>query len=310
MRIAFYANHPMWGGLGNNGGSNTILRSAEALRQLGHKVDVVAKVDKFTYFKHPKPLPKLPKCDICIAVSIADIAPMVKECPKGVKMGVWIRGWSTWAMSSSKMLFYLKMFSRAGHLILTNSRWIEKYLEKKEIPSIQFVAGMDYHVWRMPAMKPERITIGTLYHKVHKTKGYKFWLKVKKMLGDQYDYVEIGRKPMNDRNLSSVYHKSHIWFSATTLEGWHNVPAEAGLCGAAIVCNDHPRNGMIMEYAYEKPLTAIIYKEGNVRSAYNAVKIAIENRNKLTANFIRFMEENIGSRKEETERLVHFYDNR
>jgi len=301
----------MWGGLGNNGGSNTILRSAGALRQLGHKVDVVTKSDRFTYFKHPKPLPKIPEnTDICIAVSIADIAPMVKECHKNTKMGVWIRGWSTWAMSSSKMLFYLKMFSRAGHLILTNSRWIEKYLEKKEIPALQFIAGIDYFKWTVPAMKPERITIGTLYHKVHKTKGYKFWLKVKKMLGDEYDYVEIGRKPMNDEKLGLFYRKSHIWFSATTLEGWHNVPAEAGLCGAAIVCNDHPRNGMIGEYAYKDPWTAEMYEEGNVRSAYNAVRHAIRNRTEIVSNFIRFMEENIGSRKEEMERLVHFYDNK
>ena len=266
MKICFYAGDKTWGGLACNGGSKTILRSAEALRLLGHEVDVVASVDKFTYFKHPKPLKKIPKCDVCIAVSPSDIMSMVKECPRGVKMSTWLRGWPVWAMKSEKIVFLLRSFCDAGNKVFVISKWLQRKCEKNGIKAEIQYAGFD-DVWAYGDLARITNQIGTLYHKFHKTKNYAFWQKVRERLGNTFSFVEIGRKPMNDEQLRKVYQSCGIWFSATSLEGFHQVPMEAALCGSAIVCNDHARNGI--DYANHS--TATIYKFNDVEDAVEKI---------------------------------------
>ena len=294
MKIAFYANHPTWGQLRNNGGTKTILRSAETLRDLGHDVDVVANSDKFTYFKHPKPVKKIPKCDVCIAVSPTDIPPMVKELPSGVKMAVWLRGWPVWAVGSDRIVFLLKTFADAGHDVFTISKWLEKKCAKKGIKTKLQYAGYD-HLWTTG--KNCINTIGVLYHKFHKTKNYEFWTIVKRSLGDDYHYREIGHEPMNGVGLMKVYQECGIWFAPTALEGFHQVPMEANLCGALVVCSNHPRNGM--DYAIQS--NAMIYEYGDVNDAVKKIRNA---RFEKAAWMREYIRTNIGTRKENMEKFV------
>ena len=93
MNICFYADHNYWSQMNNNnGGTATILRSQKTLRKLGYKCDVVARKDGFSWFKHPKPIRHIPKnTDVCIAVTVSDIKPMLKHAPKRAKKVYWAR---------------------------------------------------------------------------------------------------------------------------------------------------------------------------------------------------------------------------
>jgi hypothetical protein len=44
--------------------------------------------------------------------------------------------------------------------------------------------------------------------------------------------------------MKNIYMNSHVWVAPTELEGFHNVAAEASLCGNIIVCNKRNSNGM------------------------------------------------------------------
>ena len=46
------------------------------------------------------------------------------------------------------------------------------------------------------------------------------------------------------------YNECDIWLAPTELEGWHNCPAEANLCGCLVICNRLDSNGM--DYATEE----------------------------------------------------------
>jgi hypothetical protein len=44
-----------------------------------------------------------------------------------------------------------------------------------------------------------------------------------------------------------MYQACHYFFAPTELEGFHNPPAEAALCGSEVICMNRPRNGC-MDY--------------------------------------------------------------
>ena len=58
--------------------------------------------------------------------------------------------------------------------------------------------------------------------------------------------------------LRKFYSSCHIWFAPTSLEGLHNVPMEAALCGCLVICGNHPRNGMLGDYVFANE-TAMVY---------------------------------------------------
>ena len=152
MRITFFADHHTYGQLANNGGTRTILLSQKELEKQGHIVDVVASVDKFTWFKHKPTVKSIPKdSQAVIAVSVADIDPMLKKMKKrGIKCrpSVWIRGWPLWTMSDYSITSKLKsLFMLHGGRIYVNASWMHHMLTARGIPSYVIFAGMDFKKW-------------------------------------------------------------------------------------------------------------------------------------------------------------------
>ena len=134
MIVTFYADHSYYSQLSNNGGSATILHSINTLRKLGHKANVVAHKDNFTWFKHPKPIRKIPKdTDVCIAVTISDIGPMLKRTK--AKPFYWCRLIENHQMPKRKLL---KTVSKVT--VLVNSEnlrdWFAAHGIGKAIPSM------------------------------------------------------------------------------------------------------------------------------------------------------------------------------
>lgn len=264
MKICFYANHPRWGQLANNGGSRTILKSCETLEKLGHETCVVAKSDKFTYFKHKKPVRKIPHgWDAYIAVSILDLQHLLTHRVPANKTAVWIRGWETWRKPLYRLKIILNDAKTVGARVFVNSIALQKTYGGKIL-----YPGYD-EVWKDLGVKSDKLTIGSLYHK-SMAKNYRDFKKLKKALGDRYNYVEAGRKVRDDNGMLKLYNKCDIWFAPTSSEGLHCPPMEAALCGCLVVCSDSSSNGMVPDYATQT--TALIYKHGNVKQAAEMIE--------------------------------------
>lgn len=282
MNICFFNDHPNWGQLANCGGSRTILKSAHVLRNLGHKVSVVAHVDRFKWFNHPEPIQRIPQnTDALIAVSISD-ANMLLEMGmhKKYRMSYFSRPFEWWQIGNTfKMYDCLKRIGKKAR-IFCNSQWQVDDLTSKGIPCTLQYAGLDLDIWRDEGIRGEKIRIGSLYN-LFSGKRWEDFKQVTKMLGHEYDYVAFGAKKFKngflhrylkcptESELRTFYSKCHIWFAPTIMEGFHNVPAEANLCGCLVVCNYIPTNGS-GDYATDE--TAMIY--GNLDEAVEMIKTA------------------------------------
>jgi hypothetical protein len=153
-------------------------------------------------------------------------------------------------------------------------------------------------IWHQEHRAYDKPTIGVLHH-IKRSKGYHFFKEVKKILGGGYKYVEAGNDIMDDSGMADIYHRCDIWFAPTSVEGLHCPPMEANLCGALVVCSNHPGNGMVPDYANSD--TAMVYEFGNVESAVDAIRNA--DYSKVFKMMLR-IKSNIGTREKNMKRLI------
>ena len=304
MKIAFYAKHHTYGGLANNGGTRTILKSIEALKKLGHEAFYVATVDKFTWFKHDKPKKAIPKdTDVCIAVSISDIQPMMKETPKTARVAYWGRPFESWQMNTARIHKLLKDF---GGKIFVNSGWQQEELTRLKIKSEIIYNGVDFEDWEDQLIR-DIPTIGFLYSS-RDTKRWKDCEEIAKML-PAFRFVAFGnekyskpdwmatylRRPKHEA-LVDHYSQCHIWFAPSKAEGFHNPPAEANLCGALVVCSGRTRNGM---GDYARSDTAMVYD-----NLGEAIQMILDPDYERVFNMQILLRDKIGSREENMYKMV------
>jgi len=262
MKICFVANDKKWGGLANNGGSKTIIKSAQTLANLGHETDIVSNVDKFTWFNHKKTIHKIPKdTDVVIAVSVSEIDNVINDSPKKARKFWWARALETWRMREKKIVEKARKIN-----LITNSTWLHKLFGSYGIQNEMVWPGVDLEFWENREKPTDCCNIGFLYHEFHKTKRYDLCVKLmEKMYRNDYYSFGVG-VPKDKRCLDQykthldqpgwklirvLYQTCHIWFAPTELDSFHNPPPEANLCGCLIVCNRKPSNGMI-DYATDE----------------------------------------------------------
>ena len=227
MNICFYAAGPK-SGLACNGGSRTILKSAEVLRGLGHTVSVCARRDLFTWFDHPKPTRDPdPDRDVLVAVSARDVK---NACKLRGPVVWWMRGIETWQMPEDKLIERAKMVDK----MIVNASHLQGWLAERGVNSDVCFAGMDFDVF-VDRGGARNEVCGGLVNKTHDTKHSDLVKRVASWwkYGDFVEQAMVG-----------MYNGCRIWFAPTELEGFHNVPAEANLCGCLVVCSRHPHNGM------------------------------------------------------------------
>ncbi len=244
MRITFYADDKKWSQLSNGGGTRTIILSAETLRGMGHKVSIVAHKDTFNWIHHAKPIRTVPSnTDVLIAVTISDVKHIMKYT--GMKLAYYSRPFETWQMPKDKIVKTLKKFRDMGGIIISNSGWQIEWLAKHGIESRLVYSGIDLDFWKRT--DGEHKYVGGLINKRHKSKRSDIVKKFAKVR------LKGNLKPYQVRDL---YNQCNIWLAPTEKEGFHNVAAEANLCGNLIVCNRKKKNGM-GDYANDE--TAEIY---------------------------------------------------
>jgi len=308
MRIAFNGINS---GLGNNGGSKTIIKCVETLNKLGHKCDIIANIDNFTWFGHKPTIKYIPK-DLDAVISIAAVD-FISTLHMNIPIKAWyIRGHESWANHEHILIDY---YRNNNVINIVNSKGLNQQLAIYGADSIVIYQGIDLDMWENRELRPkDKIRIGCLYQK-KSTKRWEDFIKLAKILGHKdYEYVGFGDTIRNDEFLAyfkcsptaeeliNFYSSCNIFFAPTELEGLFNPAQEAALCGCLIVCGDEPLGGMVYDYAFSDN-TAMVYERKNIEHAAELIRNPNWN---LTENMQKHLRYNIGSRKKNMEKLIKY----
>lgn len=303
-------------GLGNNGGSQTIILSNQTLIDLGHNSNLVTDggASYFTWFKHRKPLNKFPEdTEVVIATGCTTVINTSKlNIPKKYW---WIRAHETWSLPEQKLL---SLYNLKNVTNLVNSNGLAKKIESLGCtePCHVIYQGIDFEIWEDLNIRKEnrKIRIGCL-HTNQPRKNWPEFQKLANLLGqEKYEFVGIGSSPAKDSFLSSfttnasksqlkeIYSSCDIWFAPTKNEGLHNVPMEASLCGALIVCSDRSDNGMIHDYAFDNR-SAFIYS--NLDEAISIIETKKREENlHIIQESQKIITQDIGTREHNMKKLI------
>ena len=309
MKLAFNSINS---GLGNNGGSRTIIKCAESIEKLGHRCDIIANVDNFTWFEHKPVINYLPDdLDVLIAVACSDVIPTLRlNVPK---KAWYIRGHENWTMTDDQ----LGQLYTSGIFNIVNSRGLQQFLATYGADSKVVYQGIDFDWWEDRKLRSKnKIRIGCLHTKQPR-KRWQDFVQLADILGhDDYEYVGMGsaepeenflvdfRCNVDHDELCDLYSSCHIWFAPTESEGLHNVPIEANLCGCLVVCGDEPMNGMIYDYAFPNN-TAMVYRRKDINRAVELIK----NPNwDLINNMQQHIKDNIGTREDNIKKMVKYLE--
>lgn len=300
-------------GLGNNGGTRTIIKCSEILEKLGHRCDIVGTSDKFTWFDH-KPIIRYIPVDTEAIIATA-CTTVFSTLQSNVPKKAWyIRAHERWCMSDKELG---KRYS-SGILNVVNSKGLQRLLLTYGEDSKVIYQGVDFEYWKNLKLRPkDKIRIGCLYTKQPR-KNWKDFVELSKILGhEDYEYVSIGNvKPKENfltesvynvghEKLCEIYSSCHVWFAPTENEGLHNVPMEANLCGCLIVCGYEPMNGMIYDYAFSDK-TALVYDKKDIEHAAELIRNSDWS---LISNMQIYLKKEIGTREDNMKKLMETVKN-
>jgi len=299
-------------GLGNNGGSRTILKCTETLNNMGHECNIIANTDNFTWFKHRPIIKHIPdNLDVAIAIAAVDVV-------STLRMDTPIKAWYVRAHESwSNPEHLLKDYYINKNIVnIVNSRGLQQQLAASGADSHVVYQGIDFDWWQDKQLRPkDKVRIGCLYTKQPR-KRWEDFVKLSKILGNKnYEYVSVGNaKPKEDfitksvynvgyEELCDMYSSCHIWFAPTESEGLHNVPMEANLCGCLVVCGDEPMNGMIYDYAFPNN-TAMVYNRKDIEHAAELIRNPDR---ALIKNMQEHLKNGIGTREDNMKKLINYF---
>jgi len=265
MRILFDLRRV---GLGNGGGSFSIINSANTLMDLGHEVIIVdsmknqhtwipLKVDHIICNNDRK----IPDADVIIATGYKSVKSTINAPSRCGLKAHWIRGFESWVMSEDQMV---KEIFRVPTIKLVNGIGLQRKLQEYNCKSYLIMPGYDLDNYKPLGIREnnKKIIIGGLYNEGRgkqkkrtawlyetayrlKTKrnDIEFWLfgahpKPKGFLMDYY----IRMPSLKEKN--EFYNHINIWLAPTALEGSHIPPAEAMLTGCSVIGTNAKLNGM------------------------------------------------------------------
>jgi glycosyltransferase involved in cell wall biosynthesis len=136
-----------------------------------------------------------------------------------------------------------------------------------------------------------------MMHNKHATKRSVDAVALEKRLGQPVQFLNRHIKHPDSPTLNRWYNGLKVWFAPTELEGLHNPPMEAALAGCALVCSDHPRNGM-WDYVISNE-TALVYPARNIDAAAECVRRLLTDaslRQHLNARLVRRLLDVVGTR--------------
>ena len=316
-------------GLGNNGGSLTLIKSGNALVDMGHDVYFVdGGSNQHTWAKLNaehivvKRNNKIPDADVIIATGYKSVATTVSAPSRCGLKAHYIRGWETWQMPEKKIV---KSILSAPTLKIVNSLCLKDKLKFYNIDSFIIRPGYDFEdLFPMNCRnrKNKNFTvIGGLY-----TKGKHEKIKRTSWIFNTYDYLKkkhkvklwmFGNEPIPNKMVdeyflspskvykNSFYNSVDIWLAPAMQEGLHMPPAEAMLTECPVVATSAPMSGT-QDYMLHKS-TGLV-SDDNINSFIKCAEklcIDIEERKQMGKN-ARERILNIGSRKQNMQKLVDY----
>lgn len=248
-------------GLGNNGGSSTLVKSGNTLVDMGHEiyfVDSMRNQHTWTPLKashikaNPNDNSKLPDADFIIATGYKSVGTTVIAPGRCGHKAHWIRAWEHWQMSDDKII---KSVLESPTLKLVNSICLRDKLKKHGFESHIIRPGYDFGQLFPKNIrgKKEDVILGGLYREgVHgrrkrtqwlfetarfmksRYKNVKFW-----MFGSEPDpkdhIIDLYVRGPSMEKKNDFYNNVDIWMAPTMSEGLHLPPAEAMMTECAVV---------------------------------------------------------------------------
>jgi glycosyltransferase involved in cell wall biosynthesis len=271
MRILFDLRRV---GLGNNGGSSTLIHSGNTLVGMGHEVyfiDSMRNQHTWTPLKAKHLISnnesKLPDADVIIATGYKSVGPTVKA-PKrcGLKTH-WIRAWEHWQMTNDAIV---QQVLKRPTIKIVNSICLKKKLKSFGFDSHIIRPGYDFEDLYPKQLREvkDNIVIGGLYragvhgnrkrtewlflaarHLKTKYRNVRFWLfgsenDPKRHIVDKY----LRSPSMKEKN--AFYNGVDIWMAPTSSEGLHLPPAEAMLTECPVVATKAELSG-VQDYVFD-----------------------------------------------------------
>jgi len=316
-------------GLGNQGGSSTLVNCANTLFELGHKVYVVDSMkNQHTWTpllakhiiinKHNK----IPDADVIIATGYKSVKATVKAPVRcGVKFH-YLRAWETWQMPEQVII---KNILQQPTIKIVNGIGLQKKLKSYNIDSKIIRPGYDFEYYN-PELKKNKhpIILGGVYRAgkfanikrtdwifrvaseiKKKIKNVELWMfgtesKPNSLVVDKYF-----RNPSKE-DKQYFYNMIDIFLAPTKQEGLHIPPAEAMLTETAVVGTNTELSGMQDYLIHEK--TGLV-SENNIQSFSTNVERLVINENfrkRLGVNGrMKIIE--IGDRKSNMKKMVEFF---
>jgi len=267
-------------GLGNQGGSQTIVKSANALVKLGHEVFVIDSMKNqhtWTPLKARHLIVKrseeVPDAEVLVATgykTVKHVLNLPKRCGKKFH---YIRGWETWQLSEYNIV---RKVLEVPTIKIVNSECLYNKLKQNGIESYIVRPGNDLDdFFSMNIRSEKEVIIGGLYHTKHTTKRTDWIFQAAKVLKSKFKNIKfymfgINKDPHNplidkyykEPNIHQknvFYNKVSIWLAPTMLEGLHIVPQEFMLTEGTVVGTDAEMSGMQDYLTHEK--TGIVSKD-------------------------------------------------
>ena len=320
-------------GLNNNGGSHTIIQSANTLTDLGHDVVIVDSGKNLYNWDILKcehiivdNVSKFPLADVIIATGLKSVQ-STYTCSIPNKFH-WIRGHETWVFPEDKII---EIYKQTPNIIkLVNGIGLQKKLLLFGIQSRILRPG--YEVDKIfptsvrQSVRKDKIVLGGLFNSLDNKKRltkrtlwiFKSYAKLSKeynislaMYGSEgapanSDEIYFVNNPtMVEKN--KIYNMADIWLAPTELEGLHIPPAEALLTECPIVGTNTEMNGM---WDYLDDNKTGLVSENNMEDFIDKVEILIrrkdlrlklgtEGRKKILS---------IGTRRKNMEEFIKFLE--
>lgn len=295
MKIVF---NMLGTGLGNNGGSKTIIRSAETLQELGQDVSVCLTTNACTWWKIGVPIiSSLCPCDVLIATGYGSVKSTIDHKESGLKLW-YVRAHENWAAGHESLMAAYRQVR-----CIANSEWIKDWLATFHISCDVVYPGIDFECYHK-SDAPRANLLGGLMHG-HARKRSKDCLETHRLSRYPISMLNRDIKTGDFGRLSDFYNAIKVWMSPSENEGIQNVPMEAALCGCGLVLTDHFMGGT-SDYAVDEE-TCLMYPARDIRSASECIDRLMKDdtlRNRLNNNAIEVIKSKIGDRKTNMRRFI------
>ena len=250
MRILFNAYNC---GLANNGGSQTIIRTAEELCRAGHYAVIVTRVCGYTVNKHEAEIVDCIPDDIDAFDAVINVSAWEIEHTLSLKHRNaywWLRSWEDY-VAGVDIRYYIKQIPMLVNSVGLQDKLLSYGVDSKYVPQ-----GIEFDFWKPSTGKPAKPRIGFLADK-RAGKNTRDALKVADKMGTRFNYAAVGLsrtidsetreeikargipllEDLNRYRMRDFYSLCNVWLQTSESEGLCNMAMEAALCNCLIIAN-------------------------------------------------------------------------